>query len=91
MITVEEYREALEDYFDGFTFKEVESSNIQFISYKEKTKMLLIAFKGGKIYAYPHIEPQKYQELTQADSIGKWVNANLVKPQLDFKKYEITK
>ena len=91
MISTEEYKEALEDYFDDFTFHEVESSNIKFISYNDKTKILLIAFKGGKIYAYPHIEPQKYQELLQADSVGKWVNSNLVKPQLEFKKYEITK
>ena len=88
MITTEEYKEALEDYFEDFTFKEVESSNIKFISYNAKTKILLVAFKGGKIYAYPHIEPQKYQELLQADSVG---NSNLVKPQLEFKKYEITK
>ena len=91
MITTEEYKEALEDYFEDFTFKEVESSNIKFVSYNEDTKILLIAFKGGKIYAYPHIEPQKYQELIQADSTGKWVNSNLVKPKLEFKKYEITK
>ena len=91
MITAEEYKEALEDYFEDFTFKEVESSNIKFISYNAKTKILLIAFKGGKIYAYPHIEHQMYQELTQSDSVGKWVNSNLVKPKLEFKKYEITK
>ena len=90
MISTEEYKEALEDYFEDFTFQEVESSNIKFVSYNEDTKILLIAFKGGKIYQYLRIKPSIYHGLQKAESKGKFINSQVIQKGFKFRKYEVT-
>ena len=57
----------------------VESSNVASVGYDEETKTLEVAFKSGSIYQYPGVEPQTHADLMAAESVGKFVNQNIVK------------
>lgn len=71
--------------FFGVEFTPCESSNIE--AYAKHGLDILILYKNLKCYRY--IGAGKlYEELTQAKSKGKWVNANLVKGDFYIKKYE---
>lgn len=75
---------SFEEYF-GVTFTTCESSNIE--AYAKHEEDIIILFKGLKCYCYKQAG-YLYEELTQADSKGRWVNANLVKGNFDIRKYE---
>ena len=77
--------------FFGVEFTPCESSNIEaYAKIADGVSVstdILILYKNLKCYRY--IGAGKlYEELTQADSKGKWVNANLVKGDFNIKKYE---
>ena len=77
-----------EDFF-GVKFTPCESSNIEaYAKIEEDSSVdILILFKNLKCYRYlgaGHL----YEDLTQAESKGKWVNQNLVKGDFNIKKYE---
>jgi len=57
----------------------VESSNVASVGYDEETKTLEVAFKSGSIYQYSGVEPQTHADLMGAESIGKFVQQNIVK------------
>jgi hypothetical protein len=85
-----------EDY--GITIKGCQSSNIEGYGYNPKKSQLWVIFKGKgqnigglKIYRYRNVSKDQFNELEAAESKGKWVNANLVKPKKDFDSYEIVK
>ena len=71
-------------------FYACESSNIVCYGYQPKELALWIAFKGNKIYRYPNITKEQFQDLQSADSKGKWVNANLVKTKIQCEAYELS-
>lgn len=70
-------------------FTSCTSSNIE--AYAKMTEGsstdILIIFKNCTCYRYIGAGIL-YKELDQADSKGRWVNANLVKSNFDIKKYE---
>ena len=77
------------EQFFGVEFTPCESSNIE--AYAKVCKGvhtdILILYKNLKCYRYMgagHL----YEELTKAESKGKWVNANLVKGNFNIMKYE---
>ena len=73
----------------GCKFYPCESSNIVTYGYKESDSSLWVVFKGNKIYQYKGVTKERFQDLHQAESKGKWVNTNLVKPKVNFQAYEV--
>lgn len=64
-----------------------ESSNILAYGWNEKNRSLIVVFKNYSTYAYLQRSKEDYEELNKAESKGTWVNANLVKLKVKFKKY----
>lgn len=73
----------------GCKFHPCESSNIITYGYKESDLSLWVVFKGNKVYQYKGVTKEQFQDLHQAESKGKWVNINLVKPKVNFQAYEL--
>ena len=73
----------------GCKFHPCESSNIVTYGYKESDLSLWVVFKGNKVYQYKGVTKEQFQDLHQAESKGKWVNINLVKPKVNFQAYEL--
>jgi len=67
--------------------KECQSSNILAYGWDAKKRSLIVVFKNYATYAYLHRSKEEFDELDQAKSKGTWVNANLVKPKAEFKRY----
>ena len=56
----------------------VDSSNVEAIGYDPTTLELHVRFVGsGEIYVYYAVEEWRYTELMQADSKGRYLNANI--------------
>ena len=53
----------------------VVSSNINSVSYSEKG--LTVVFKSGKEYLYPGVPKLLYEQMLDADSVGKFFNAEI--------------
>lgn len=73
----------------GCQFHPCDSSNIVTYGYKESAHSLWVVFKGNKVYQYKGVTKEQFQDLHQAESKGKWVNINLVKPKVNFQAYEL--
>lgn len=73
----------------GCKFHTCNSSNIVTYGYKESDLSLWVVFKGNKVYKYKGVTKEQFQDLHQAESKGKWVNINLVKPKVNFQAYEL--
>ena len=75
--------------FFGVEFTPCESSNIEaYAKIADGVHTdILILYKNLKCYRYLGAG-KLYDGLTQAESKGKWVNANLVKGDFNIKKYE---
>lgn len=64
----------------------VDSTNIEAIGYDSQSLELHVRFlKSGELYAYYGVEEWRYQELMQADSKGRYLNAN-IKPNYQCAK-----
>lgn len=55
----------------------VDSSNIVSIGHDADNEVLEIEFKGGAVYTYVGVSKAKYDELVNADSIGKHFHAHI--------------
>ena len=53
------------------------SSNVVAVGYDPNTLTLEVEFKDGAVYLYFDVPETVYQELMRADSIGKFMNANI--------------
>ena len=73
----------------GCQFHYCDSSNIVTYGYKESDLSLWVVFKGNNVYQYKGVTKEQFQDLHQAESKGKWVNINLVKPKINFQAYEL--
>lgn len=73
-----------------YRLHDVESSNIKSIGYNPETNLLQIVMKSAPktIYEYKNVPIEKYWDLAQADSIGKYF-INEVKGKYDFTKTSI--
>jgi hypothetical protein len=64
----------------------VDSSNVEAIGYDSAAQELHVRFlKSGETYVYYAVEEWVFQELMQADSKGKYLNANII-PRYQFGK-----
>lgn len=68
----------------------VKSSNVASVGYDPVNKTLEIEFKSGGVYQYPGIESQTHADLMGAESIGKFVQLNIVKAGLKYQKMDPT-
>ena len=55
----------------------VESSMINKYVYNFATKTLKVEFNSGALYEYANVEPDLYDNLCKAESIGKFFNENI--------------
>jgi hypothetical protein len=68
----------------------VKSSNVDSVGYDETNRVLEIGFKSGGIYQYSGVEPQTHLDLMGAESIGKFVNQNIVRAGFKSRKMDPT-
>lgn len=66
----------------------VKSSNVDSVGYEEPTKTLEIKYNSGRIYQYFGIEPQMHLDLLAAESIGRYVQQNIVKAGFKSQKMD---
>jgi hypothetical protein len=57
----------------------VSSSNISAIGYDPDTQILEVEFLNGSVYEYSGVPSSEYDGLMNADSKGKYFNANIRK------------
>lgn len=55
----------------------VTSSNVVSVGYDAKYLILEIEFQSGSVYQYFDVPEFEFQSLMQADSHGKYLNANI--------------
>jgi hypothetical protein len=56
---------------------EVISSNISKIGYDAESQTLYIRFKGGSLWKYWPVPAKKYQEFSEASSVGQYFARNI--------------
>lgn len=66
----------------------VESSNLRSVGYDEFLLVLETEFNSGAVYRYYGVPAEVHDELINAESVGKYFNAN-VKSKYNFLKVEI--
>ena len=69
------------------TLNNLNSSAIESLSLDRETSEALVEFKNGKKYTYSNVNDSAIESvlLNPAQSIGQWVNKNLVNdPQVDY-------
>lgn len=69
------------------TRQTVESSNLRSVEYDEFLLVLEIEFKSGAVYRYYGVPSEVHDEIINAESVGKYFNAN-VKSKYNFLKVE---
>ena len=62
---------------DEVVLHPVESSNIKAVGYRVETKQLLVQFKADTLYSYDGVEADTFEALLNAESVGKYFNANI--------------
>lgn len=71
---------------DTSKFTAVDSSNIRAIFF-EDGRGLYVQFHNGGVYQYAAVDRQLYMELMEAESKGKFLNAN-IKNKFDYVKVQ---
>lgn len=89
MINDKDYLDLLSENFVDFDFEKCSSYNVFAYAYNEKVNVLIVAFKGGKIYQYLKIKPSIYHGLQKAESKGKFINSQVIQKGFKYRKYEI--
>ena len=70
------------------TLNNISSSAVESLSLDRPSKTALVEFKNGRKYTYSNVNDSAIESvlLNPAQSIGQWVNKNLVNdPQVDYK------
>ncbi|CCH49338.1 KTSC domain-containing protein [Pseudodesulfovibrio piezophilus] len=55
----------------------VESSNLAAVGYDEDSSTMQVEFNNGSIYQYFDVPEHVFEELRDADSVGRYFNANV--------------
>jgi len=63
----------------------VSSSNIGAVGYEAETNTLEVEFLNGSVYQYAGVSVDEYEAMMNADSKGKYLNAN-IKGRYSFTK-----
>lgn len=59
------------------------SSNVEFTDYNSSTQILRVKFKSGKTYDYYEVPEEIHDQLLNAESIGKFLNAKIIKMEYE--------
>lgn len=62
-----------------------ESSTVKLTEYDIETQTLTVEFKNGNVYEYYKVAEETWTELSNAESIGKYLNAH-IKGKFDYKQ-----
>ncbi len=54
-----------------------ESSNVKRYGYRRDTSVLFVVYKDGQRYEYGKVPPDLFDELRQADSVGKFLHTRI--------------
>lgn len=73
-----------------FTMQPCKSSQVEAHGHCCDTNTLCVKFKGGGEYHYHGVTPADYEALCKAESVGKFLAAN-VKGRFDYTKQEASK
>lgn len=57
--------------------RRVDSEAIEAIGYDSATRVLLVRFAGGALYAYFEVPPRDHAALLAAESLGSYFNRHL--------------
>lgn len=63
----------------------VDSSNLASVGYEPSSQILEVEFKSGLLYHYFRVPPAKFEALMAADSVGKYLNAE-IKPHHGYEQ-----
>lgn len=55
----------------------VDSSNVESVGYDENSSTLQVEFKNGGVYQYFDVPEEVFVGLRDADSVGRYLNANI--------------
>lgn len=69
----------------SFEMKPVTSSNISAVGYDEESKTLRVVFVKGYTYDYKKVPERVFEEMMNAESVGKYFHAN-VRSDFDYHK-----
>jgi len=61
----------------------VESSTIASVGYDEEQQILEIVFRGGRVYHYLEVPPERVLSLLRAESKGRFLNRE-IKPHFRY-------
>jgi hypothetical protein len=76
--------------FGHIQWQSVESSNLLRVAYDAKGMQLLVQFrKTGRVYAYQNVDRQLFEDLVNADSVGKFFNEHIRNEDYHL-HYEVT-
>lgn len=70
---------------DNVTMQPVVSSNIAQVGYEQETKHLYVEFNNGTVYRYLDVNEEVYEQLVNAASVGKFLNAE-IKPNHNYER-----
>lgn len=73
------------DYTLNVGWQKVTSSNVDEVAYDPENKLLYVRFTNKSIYSYDGVSQEVFDGLLTAESVGKYLNAN-VKPAFTHKK-----
>jgi hypothetical protein len=57
----------------------VDSSNVKSVGYVTEENVLLVLFKNDTLYKYFDVPFETYTQLTEAESVGKFLNSEIKK------------
>lgn len=77
----------VDDIINEFTIHQKPSSNVEYFGTDNRTARFFVQFKSGTSYIYSEVEKRVLDDSTTAESIGKFVNINIVGK---FKSEKIT-
>lgn len=63
------------DYTNSF---KPDSSNVEMVWYNNVNNKLTVQYKGDRKYVYSGVPEEVYEQLTDAESVGKFLNQNIV-------------
>lgn len=59
----------------------VTSGHIEAVGYDEDTEVMVVRFRNGSEYAYPHTSYSTFKQILEAPSVGSAINACGIKGQ----------
>ena len=62
----------------------VDSSMVSAVGYDTESQDLYVEFNSGKIYCYQEVEPEVFQELLTAESVGSYMRYGIIGTYSEF-------